>query len=236
MAGAEDEDVGGLAHQLGGLDFGASSDDLALTDPLGLRGHGERVLQVAAEDDVLDEHGLDLDTPAGCHLLDDLRCRLRDLLAALDHVLQDAGTDDVAQSGLGTLDERLSDVGDTEGGLVWGDDLVVDDGGQVEGDVVLGHADLRGTSTIWILTSTVIRCSLSGLTLTRPGSTERSKLRRQYQYYSPSMRQLELSVTNRPNLRDETDLALVDGLEWVGAADTAGNSSAETNTFSQAVD
>jgi hypothetical protein len=34
----------------------------------------------------------------------------------------------------------------------------------------------------------------------------------------------------------ETDLTLVDGLEGVGAADTAGNGTAETDTFSQAVD
>jgi hypothetical protein len=35
--------------------------------------------------------------------------------------------------------------------------------------------------------------------------------------------------------RYETDLTLVDGLEGVGAADTAGNGTAETDTFSQAV-
>lgn len=76
-----------LAHQLGRLDLGASGNNLALTDSLGLSGHGERILEVVAEDDVLDEHGLDLDTPAGGHLLDNLRCRLGDLLATLNHVL-----------------------------------------------------------------------------------------------------------------------------------------------------
>lgn len=36
--------------------------------------------------------------------------------------------------------------------------------------------------------------------------------------------------------RDETDLALVDRLERVGAAETAGNGSAYTDTLTQAVD
>lgn len=48
----------------------------------------------------------------------------------------------MTQSGLSALHESLSDVGDAEGGLVWSGDLVVDDGGQVEGDIVLGHAHL----------------------------------------------------------------------------------------------
>jgi hypothetical protein len=34
----------------------------------------------------------------------------------------------------------------------------------------------------------------------------------------------------------ETNLALVDGFEWVGAADAAGDGTAETDAFSQAVD
>ncbi len=58
------QDVGGLAHQLGGLDLGAGGDDFGLADTFGLGGHGERVLQLGAEDDVLDQHGFDLDAPA----------------------------------------------------------------------------------------------------------------------------------------------------------------------------
>ena len=48
----------------------------------------------------------------------------------------------MAQCSLGTLHKRLADVGDTECGLVGRDDLVVDDRGQIQGHVVLGHADL----------------------------------------------------------------------------------------------
>lgn len=136
------QNVGSLTHQLGGFHLSTGRDDLALTNALRLSGHGERILQVITEDDVLDEHRLDLDTPAGGNLFDDLRSRLRNLLATLNHVLQNARSNHMAQGGLGTLNERLFDVCDTESGLVWRRDLVVDDRGEIEGHVVLGHADL----------------------------------------------------------------------------------------------
>lgn len=92
-----------LSHQLGGLDLGTRSNDLCLTSALALRRHGKRVLQVLAEDDVLDEHRLDLDAPAQRRLLNDLANRLGNLLAALNHVLQHARTYDVAQRRLCAL-------------------------------------------------------------------------------------------------------------------------------------
>lgn len=119
-------------------------DDFALTDPLALGGHGQRLLQLLTEDNILDEHALDLYAPASRDVLDDLADALRDLLATLDDVLQDARADDVTQGGLRALDEGLADVGDTEGGLVRAHNVVVDDGGEVKSDVVLGHADLLG--------------------------------------------------------------------------------------------
>ena len=130
------QDISSLAHQLRGLDFGARGDDLGFSGTLALRGHGQRVLQVLAEDDVLDQHALDGGAPAGCGLFDDLADRLRDFLAALDYVLEHAGADDVAEGGLRALDEGLADVGDAEGGFVGGGDVVVDDGGELEVDVV----------------------------------------------------------------------------------------------------
>lgn len=58
------QDVGGLPHQLGAFDLGACRDDFRLSDTLALGGHGEGVLELGAEDDILNEHRLDLDTPA----------------------------------------------------------------------------------------------------------------------------------------------------------------------------
>lgn len=131
-----------LTHQLGRFDFSASSNDLALTNPLGLSSHGKRILQLITEDDILDQHGLHQDTPVGSHILDNLRRRLRNLLATLNDILQHSGTDHMAQRCLGALHKRLSDVCDPECGLVRRSDLVVHDGGQDERDVVFGHADL----------------------------------------------------------------------------------------------
>ena len=56
--------------------------------------------------------------------------------------MEHAGANDVAKGGLGALDKGLADVGDAEGSFVGGNDVVVDDGGEMEGDVVFGHADL----------------------------------------------------------------------------------------------
>lgn len=89
-----------------------------------------------AEDDVLDQHALDLDTPAGSGVLDDGADVLRDFFTALDHVLEDARADNVAEGGLGALDEGLADVADAEGGFVGGGDVVVDDGCELEVDIV----------------------------------------------------------------------------------------------------
>lgn len=122
------QNVGSLTHELGALDFGAGGDDLGLSRALALRSHGERVLQFLAEDDVLDQHGLDLNAPAGCGLFDDFANGLGDFLAALNDVLEDAGADDMAEGCLRALDKRLADVGDAEGGFVRRGDAVVDDG------------------------------------------------------------------------------------------------------------
>lgn len=58
------QNIGGLPHQLGALNLGAGSDDFGFSNTLALGSHRERVLELGAEDDVLDEHGLDLDAPA----------------------------------------------------------------------------------------------------------------------------------------------------------------------------
>jgi hypothetical protein len=138
------QDISSLAHQFGRLDLSARSNDLSFTRPLGLSGHGERILQLLAKDYILDEHGLDFDAPARCGFFDDFADGLCDLLAAFDNVLEDAGADYVAEGGLRALNEGLADVGDAESGFVGGGDAIVDDGGELERDIVLGHTDLLG--------------------------------------------------------------------------------------------
>lgn len=138
------ENISSLSHQLCRLDFGARGNDLGFSDTLGLGSHGEGVLQLVGENDVFDEHGLDLDTPAGSDIFDDLADALSNLLTALNNVLEDAGSDYVSECGLGTLNECLADVANTKGSLVWAGNVVVDNTGELESDVVLGHADLLG--------------------------------------------------------------------------------------------
>ena len=142
--GGAGQDVGGLAHEFGALNLGAGADDLGFTRPLALGGHGQALLEFVAEDDVLDQHALDGHTPAGRGFLDDFADGLSDLLATLDDVLQHAGADDVSERSLGALDQGGADVGDAEGGLVRARDVIVDDRGQSQVDVVLGHAHLFG--------------------------------------------------------------------------------------------
>ena len=131
-----------MAHQFRGLDFRAGGDDFGFSDTFGLRGHGEGVLEFGGEDNVFDEHAFDLDAPAGGDVFDDFAYGLGDFFAAFDDVLEDAGANDVAESGLGAFDEGLADVGDAERGFVGGGDVVVDYGGELEVYVVFGHADL----------------------------------------------------------------------------------------------
>lgn len=136
------QDVGGLTHEFGALDLRTRSNDLALSNPLALRRHAQRVLQFSAENDILDQHRLDLDAPARSNIFDYFSNGLGDFFTALDDILEDAGTNDVTEGGLGALDEGLADVGDAEGGFVGGGDVVVNYGGQLQVYVVFCHADL----------------------------------------------------------------------------------------------
>lgn len=209
------QDISGLPHELGGLDFGARGNDFSFTGTLALRGHGKRVLQLLAEDDVLDEHGLDLDAPSGSNLFDNVADVLGDLFAALNHVLQDARADDVAEGGLGTLDERLADVGDAEGGAVRRRDAVVDDGREPQGDVVLGHADLLG---------------------------DFDELDLDVDLNETFGQRVDLDETRVDGAReaaepgDQTHVALIDGLIRVRADDAAWNRTAGTDDVAQGVD
>lgn len=172
-------------------------------------------MQVLAEDNILDEHALDLNTPAGGNLLDDLANGLSNLLAALDDILQNAGTHDVPKRGLSALDEGLTDVCDTKGSLVRADDVIVDDRGQVQGDVVLGHADLLG--------------DFHDLDL----DVDLDDALRQRVNFDQAWID---SLVETAKLGDEADVALVDVLVWVRAADATRYGTESTNEGSQTVD
>ena len=60
------------------------------------------------------------------------------------------------ERGLRALDESGAHVRDAEEGLVRRGDVVVDDGAQLQGDVVLGHAHLEGN--LWCDVSKQFSC------------------------------------------------------------------------------
>lgn len=190
-------------------------DDLAFTNTLALGGHGQRLLQLLAEDDILDEHRLDLNTPTGRDILDDLANALGDLLTALDDVLQDTGTDDVAQGGLGTLDQGLADVGDSESGLVRADDVVVDDAGEVEVDIVLGHAHLLGDLDDLDLDVDLDKALGQGVDLNQTRVN---------------------CLVEFAELSDKADVTLADVLIGVGAADAARDRAEGSHAGAEGVD
>ncbi len=201
--------LGGNTH----LSLGRN--DLGLADPLALGRHGERLLQLLAEDNVLDQHALDLDTPAGSDVLNNLANGLGDLLAALNDVLQDTGTDDVAQSGLRALNEGLADIGDAKGSLVGADNVVVDDGGQVDGDVVLGHADLLGDFHDLDLDVDLDQALAERVDLDQAGVD---------------------GLVEAAELGDKADIALADALVGVGADEEAGDSADRADAGAEGVD
>lgn len=209
------QDISSLAHELRALDLGARGDDLGLSDPLGLSGHRQRVLQLVVEDDVLDQHAFNLYAPAGSDVFDDLADGLCNLLAALNHILQHTGADDMAEGGLSALNESLADVGDAKSRFVRRCDVVVDDGGEVDVDVVLGHADLAG--------------HLDDLDL----DVHLDEFLREWVDLDKTRVD---SPVEAAEFGDEADVALVDGLVGVGTNDAAGDRTAEAHPATQGID
>ena len=213
--GSGTQDVGGLSHELGGLDFGASGNDLALSDPLALGSHGERVLELGGEDDVLDEHAFDLDTPAHGDVLDDLTDGGGDFLAALNDVLKDTRAENVTEGGLCALDECLADVGNAERGLVWAGDVVVNHRGELQVDVIFGHADLLGHLDDLDLDVDLDEFFRERVDLDQTGVD---------------------GAIEATKLGDQADISLRHWFVGVGANNTAGNCAAETDHCTQRID
>ena len=213
-SGSGGENVGGLSHELGRFDLGLGSNDLGFTDTLALGGHGEGLLELGAENDILYKHALYLDAPAGGNIFDDLTNRLGKLLATLDDVLKNSGANDVAESCLSTFDQGLADVGDAKGSLVGGDDVVVDDRGESEGDIVLGHAGLLGDL-----------CYLNLDVDLNEALGER---------VDPGETRIDCLVETT-ELGNEADVALTDALIGVGAAEAARDGAEGTNARTKSI-
>jgi hypothetical protein len=121
----------------------------------------------------------------------------------------------VTQGGLGTLHEGLANVGNTESGLVGRNNVVVDDGGEAQGDVVLCHANL-----LWNL------CSLN-LDVDRDETlAERVDL---------DETRVD-SLVETTELGDKTNITLLDVLVRVRADYATRNGTHGTNASTEGVD
>lgn len=209
------QDIGSLAHELGGFDLCLGGNDLTLTNTLALSSHGKRLLELLGEDNILDEHALDLDTPSGGDILDDLSDGLGNFLTALNDVLENAGTDNVAQGGLGTLHKSLADVGNAKGSLVGADNVVVDDGCELERDIVLGHANLLGDFSSLNFNVDLDKGLAQRVDLNQTGVD---------------------STVEAAKLGNKTNITLLDTLVRVGAADAAWDSTHGTDASTETVD
>lgn len=172
-------------------------------------------MELIGEDDVLDEHALHLDSPSGSDVFNNLPNGLCNLLATFDDILENSGSYNVTKSGLCSLNQSLADIGDTKSGFVWGGDVIVDNGGKVEGDVVLGHADL-----LWYLNNLNLDIDLD------EAFAERVDLNETW---------VDCAVETS-KLRDETDITLRDRLVWVRAADAARDCSKSSDARTKGVD
>lgn len=121
----------------------------------------------------------------------------------------------MAQGGLGAFDEGLADVGDAEGGFVRGGDVVVYHGGEVEGDVVFGHADLFGDFDDLDLDVDLNQFFGEGV------------------YFDEARVD---GAVEAAEFSDEADVALGDGFVGVRADDAAGDGAAETDAGAEGVD
>lgn len=121
----------------------------------------------------------------------------------------------MAQGGLGTLDQGLADVGDSESGLVRADDVVVDDTGEVEVDVVLGHAHLLGDLDDLDLDVDLDKALGQGVDLNQAGVN---------------------CLVELAELGDQADVTLADVLIRVGAADAARDRAEGSHAGAEGVD
>ena len=172
-------------------------------------------MEFLAEDNVFDEHRLDFDAPAQGCLLNDLPDRVGNFFTTLDHILENAGTDNMAERSLCSLDQSLANVADAKGRFVGRCDAVVNDRRQRERDIVLGHADLLGH-----LDNLDLNVDLHKL-LGERVDVDETRVD---------------GACKTTKLGNKTYVALADGLVWVGTDDAAWNSAEGAHAAAEGVD
>lgn len=120
------EFVSSHPHQLGCFDVGTGRDNLAFGQPPLLGGRRQRILEIFAQLDILDENLFDIDSPLLDVLVDLLLDVVCDLLPFFKEVLQDKLSAGVLQDGVGDLRNGLTEVLNSVVGVARVDDSVID--------------------------------------------------------------------------------------------------------------
>ena len=103
-----------------------SSDDFGFTEPLLLRGRGERGGNFWGEGDIFDEGAFDGNAPFASNITKNFRDFESDGFTFCHDALDDTCTDYMTEGGFGTLHESLAKVRDTRGSSIWVGNLEVD--------------------------------------------------------------------------------------------------------------
>lgn len=209
------QDISRFSHQLRALNLRACSNDLGFSDTFGLCGHGERVLELVAEDYVLDEHRFDLDTPASRDIFDDLADRLCDLLPAFNNILKNSRTHNMPQRRLRPFNQRLPHITNSERGLMRARNMIINHTRQLQCNIILRHADL-----LWHLDDLDLDIDLD------EALGERVDLHETWVD----------GAVKTPEFGDEADVALGDGLVGIGTADAAGDGAESADAGAKTVD
>lgn len=209
------ENVGRLTEESSTVDFSASNENLGLSVPAGLGSSRKGDLNVARDDNVLDQDRLDSDTPPLGARLDDLRNLGSDRLTVDEERLKVATSADVSQGRLGSLNQGAANVLDREGGAVRVDDVVDNDRFDFDRQVVLGEDVLPGNVDDLDLDRDLTDLLAERVDLDQSGiDTAR-----------------ELSER-----RNESYATLLDLLVRVGAAEAARNGTEKSSEATEAVD
>ena len=115
---------------------------LGFSDPFGLSGHGQTILQFLGEIDIFDQDTFNFDAPGHSDFFNNLLNALSDFLTPFNDVLKDTGTEDVTESSLSTFHESSTHWSDPKCCLVGIDNVEVDDRGDMNIDIVFGHTHL----------------------------------------------------------------------------------------------
>ena len=121
----------------------------------------------------------------------------------------------MSKCSLRALNKRLADIRDPERGFVWGGDVVVDNGGEADANIILRHADL-----LWYFDDLDLNIDLDEL-LGQRIDLDKTRVD---------------SAVETAEFRDEADISLADGFVGVGADNAARDGTAETDAGPEVVD